>query len=224
MELSSLRGKLSQPTQLRVLLCSPSEATLALLENMLAGLFVAKTRSVQEADVWLQNASGAALSIDFVVLDHPDETRVQDLLRMIQASPAHAKAKIIHLFTPTSSSARSSHIRWSPTPEPPRKSPGTAEIALGSIVRLSKPPRTMRLLVMLASLKDMLPDMSLMPISEVRAPVEDPNGVQRTLFGNVLIAEDNDVARQLLVKQLTRYKLTVTATCNGALQVGSLVI
>ncbi|KZV95615.1 STKc type histidine kinase [Exidia glandulosa HHB12029] len=213
-ELASLRSKLAHPTQVRVLLCSPSQATLALLESMLSGLFVAKTASVEEAEAWIRNPSIVAL--DFAIVDHPDELRVQDLLRILQASPAHSKAKIIHLFTPTASAARSQHIRWSPTPEPPpQTSPGTAQISLGNIVRLSKPPRTMRLLVILASLKDMLPDMSLMPISEVHAPVEDPNGLQRTLYGNVLIAEDNDVARQLLVKQLTRYKLTVTATSNG---------
>jgi len=38
---------------------------------------------------------------------------------------------------------------------------------------------------------------------------------QRTLFGNVLIAEDNVIAQKLLVKQLERYQLNITATSNG---------
>ncbi|EJD55247.1 hypothetical protein AURDEDRAFT_140870 [Auricularia subglabra TFB-10046 SS5] len=211
-EIVSLRSRLMQPTPLRLLLFSPSQATLALLHNMLTGLSLTEAASIEDVESQLTGASGAVAQFDFVIVDHPDEARVQNLLRSLQSSPVNVKSNIIHLFTP--SSTKATHIRWSPTPQPPpRDSPG--EIPIGNVVRLSKPPRTMRLLVILASLKDVLPEMSLMPISEIRAPVEDPNGLQRTLFGNVLIAEDNDVARQLLVKQLSRYKLTVTATSNG---------
>jgi len=49
----------------------------------------------------------------------------------------------------------------------------------------------------------------------VTSTVEEPSESQRTLFGNILIAEDNPVAQKLLVRQLQRYDLNVVATSNG---------
>ncbi|OBZ79765.1 Peroxide stress-activated histidine kinase mak2 [Grifola frondosa] len=52
------------------------------------------------------------------------------------------------------------------------------------------------------------------PIQCSRTPEEEALS-QRTLYGNVLVAEDNPVAQKLLMKQLERYDLKVVATSNG---------
>jgi len=79
---------------------------------------------------------------------------------------------------------------------------------------MTKPPRLARLLQTLARSKNLSLTIDAHHISGMSKAVEEANS-QRTLYGNVLIAEDNPIARSLLVKQLQRYNLTVTAASNG---------
>jgi len=80
---------------------------------------------------------------------------------------------------------------------------------------MTKPPREARLLQTLAGLKNLPNYISSNPTSDVAKAMEDLAAAHRTLFGNVLIAEDNPIAQSLLVKQLQRYHLNVTATGDG---------
>jgi len=125
---------------------------------------------------------------------------VDELAQRIQALPRESECKIIHLYTPTSSSLSSAPL-W--TTASPR------------VVRSHKPPRTHRLLQLLASLKGIPTDLPTSKPSDVSQALKDLSTAKRTLYGNVLIAEDNPVAQQLLVKQLQRYHLNVTPTSNG---------
>jgi len=80
---------------------------------------------------------------------------------------------------------------------------------------MTKPPRLARLLQTLAGLKNLAHPMISNHVSEIAKAVEDISNAQRTLYGNVLIAEDNPIAQNLLTKQLQRFNLNVIATSNG---------
>jgi len=80
---------------------------------------------------------------------------------------------------------------------------------------MTKPPRLARLLQTLADLKNLPHPMISYQPSEIVKAIEDLANAQRTLYGNVLIAEDNPIAQNLLMKQLQRYHLNVIATGNG---------
>jgi len=82
-------------------------------------------------------------------------------------------------------------------------------------VKMTKPPRKARLLQTLAGLKDLPNAMPSTKASEIVKAIDDLTAVKRTLFGNVLVAEDNKVARELLEKQLKRHDLNVVTTTNG---------
>jgi len=212
-DLSALKLKLLAPVPIGVLIYSRSEDTRALLATMLEGFNLISATSFEQTQGLICDAI-VQKSIDFVILDDQSELRAEELARSLQSIPALGKAKIVHLFTPTATSAAPFHLRWTKQAEQLPDTP--MQIPVGSIVRLSKPPRRARVFNILAALKDVVSDMSLVPTSNVTVPVEDPHTVQRTLYGNVLIAEDNPIAQQLLVKQLERYHLTVTATSNGS--------
>ncbi|KAF7340087.1 Histidine kinase [Mycena venus] len=49
----------------------------------------------------------------------------------------------------------------------------------------------------------------------IHIALEDLSTAKRTLFGNVLVAEDNLIAQNLLVKQLQKHDLNVVATSDG---------
>jgi len=83
------------------------------------------------------------------------------------------------------------------------------------VIRFHKPPRTNRLIQLIASLKGISAEILSSKSTEVSQALKDLSAAKRTLYGNVLIAEDNPIAQQLLVKQLQRYQLNVTATSNG---------
>jgi CheY-like chemotaxis protein len=105
----------------------------------------------------------------------------------------------VHLYTPTTDSLTSGQA--------------FKRVTRG-IVRTTKPPRQARLLQTLAKAKNI----SVTPASQgsaVQGAVNNVAAAKRTLYGNVLIAEDNPVAQQLLVKQLQKHQLNVVATSDG---------
>jgi hypothetical protein len=215
-----LKELLMKPKPLRLIVCSSSSTTVALLETMLRGFMVTSVSSMQEAETFLSSKNALQHPIDFLILDDQSETHADELARVFQ-SPQFVTLQqtyIIHLYTPTPDSL-SGHPLFSST------TPG--------VVKLTKPPRTLRLLQTLASAKNLLntiPD-SIKQSSVNAATAEGPAALKRILFGNVLIAEgsctffyaeysfivflDNPIAQQLLVRQLQLHDLNVTATSNG---------
>ncbi|TFY70056.1 hypothetical protein EVJ58_g22 [Rhodofomes roseus] len=203
-EVSRLQKQLLSDRPLRVLLSSASSATQALLCTMLKGFTVSTVSSTQEAEAYISNAQPQD-PVDFVILDDQLETRVDDLTRVLRAStlPSLQETKIVHLFTPTTDNLA----------DHPILRPG-GDGATG-IIRVTKPPRQARLLQTLASLKNLPLQPPLVPVMNESALREEEALARQTLYGNVLIAEDNPVAQKLLVTQLKRYHLNVVATSNG---------
>jgi CheY-like chemotaxis protein/nitrogen-specific signal transduction histidine kinase len=204
MSIENLRSLLLHPNPLRVIICSPSEATVSLLSTMLKGFHLASFASIHDVEIFLQDPTACEQPLDFIILDHQSEVQADELAATLNAlqTSAFANTKIIHLYTPTAKahSGSGSSMFKSNTP---------------GVIRMTKPPRTARLLQALADVKK-LP--SFVPGPETMANAlnaVDPSGSARRLYGNILVAEDNQVARQLLVKQLERYQLKVTATTNG---------
>ncbi|KAG5646068.1 hypothetical protein DXG03_004491 [Asterophora parasitica] len=168
---------------------------------MFSGFFVTLVSTIQEAKVNLEAHKTSTTPLDFLILDDQLEEHVQDILRVIHSpdAPALRDTKLVHLYTPTMS--RTGHAVFGTNATP-------------GVVKITKPPRKARMLQTLAGLKD-LPNAITTAKTVVSKAVEDITAVQRTLFGNVLIAEDNPIAQNLLVKQLERFHLNVTATANG---------
>ncbi|KAH7104691.1 hypothetical protein BKA62DRAFT_693063 [Auriculariales sp. MPI-PUGE-AT-0066] len=204
-DLDSLRHQLQQPVPPRILVCSPSTITLDLLGQMLKGFFVKNVRTIDDAEHCLRRIDSAS-TYDFVLVDHLDESRVEGLVDLTRRSKKNKSARIVHLYTPVLGSARPHHLRWTNAESPTE----AAQSPISNVIRLSKPPRTTRLLGALASLK-----LGATHTSAAAAARASSTKLDQTLFGNVLVAEDNDVARTLLVKQLSRYDLNVQAAANG---------
>ncbi|KAK7468476.1 Chk1 protein kinase [Stygiomarasmius scandens] len=195
-DIESLKSDLMKPQPPRVLVISSSNVTLTLFKNMFSGFHVAIIYTLADAQAYLQSLS---LPLDFIILDDQAETHADELAKFTQQQSPLRETKIIHLYTPTTSlSGRS--IFGSSTP---------------GVVKMTKPPRKGRLLQTLAGLKNLPNTISTGPATDVTKAMDDLAAAQRTLYGNVLIAEDNPIAQNLLVKQLERYQLNVTATSNG---------
>ncbi|KAL1747326.1 histidine kinase [Schizophyllum fasciatum] len=201
-ELNELRTTLRKGA-FHVLVISPSEVTLALLNNMLssAGFNVTLMSSLRDAKARLPIIGSAPVKLDFVLLDDQSERHVDEFTGfMVDLNlPALAETKLIHLYTPTAN----------------RTSTSVFSASSDRVIRMTKPPRTARLLQLLAELKNLQPATSTIPRSDVSKALDDLSAAQRKLFGNVLVAEDNIVSQNLLVKQLEKYQLKVTATSNG---------
>ncbi|TFK40893.1 dual-domain HisK/Mak2 protein kinase [Crucibulum laeve] len=202
LDLEQLKSALISSRPLRLLVCSTSDATLALLKTMLHGFQVILVSSIEDAEAHLRGYINADAPLDFVILDDQSETHADDLshfLHSLDRRPLH-DTKVIHLYTPTTS----------------RTGPGVfGNSNIPGIVKMTKPPRKLRMLQTLAGLKNLPNAVSSSHASDVEKAIDDLAAVQRTLFGNVLIAEDNPIAQNLLVRQLERYKLNVIATSNG---------
>ncbi|KAH8120504.1 dual-domain HisK/Mak2 protein kinase [Phellopilus nigrolimitatus] len=202
-DIEHLKSILLEPRPPFITICSPSDATLSLLGTMLDGFFITSVKSIEEIEESLRHTEPKRPVIDFILVDHQSELRVDALAKAIQMAKSPTDTKIIHLFTPTSESLSRQQA---------------VGLAQAGVVRSMKPPRRLRLLQTLATLKG-LPtgnDLSIGPQTDVSRALEDITTARRTLFGNVLIAEDNELSRRLLKQQLERHKLKVTATTNGS--------
>ncbi|KAG6857625.1 hypothetical protein H0H87_010193 [Tephrocybe sp. NHM501043] len=200
-EIEQTKLRLMTPSPPKILICSGSTATLTFLQTMLGGFQVERVSSAQEAKPKLESYRKFSISLDFFILDEQSEDNVKDLLHFIHTPESRGfhDTKVIHLYTPTTS--------------------GSGELIFGTssipgVVKMTKPPRTARILHTIAELKH-LPNTMTTTSTLVAKSMDDVRAAQRTLFGNILIAEDNPIAQNLLIKQLERLNLRVTATGNG---------
>ena len=176
-----------------------------MLTTMLSGFNVMSISNISDVELHLRNAEFLAQPLDFVILDDQSENRADDLTRFLRTLPYPSlqETKVIHLFTPTTDNLSGAPMLRNDIDSPP------------GIVRMTKPPRQLKLLQVLAGLKNVPDQNPPRPIVDSSMLREEDALAQRTLFGNVLVAEDNPVAQKLLVKQLERYDLNVVATSNG---------
>ncbi|KAG5723159.1 Peroxide stress-activated histidine kinase mak2 [Termitomyces sp. T112] len=200
-EIEQIRLRLITPSPPKILVCSTSTATLTFLHTMLRDFHVECVSSAQEAKSKLGDYQNFSIILDFFIIDEQSEDRLTEILQYIHKMQTRAfqDTKIIHLYTPTTSD--SGQLIF-----------GTSSIP--GVVKMTKPPRTARILHTLAEIKHVPNSLSLTTTVGSRA-IEDLATTQRTLYGNVLIAEDNPIGQQLLIKQLERLNLCVTATGNG---------
>ncbi|TFK76709.1 dual-domain HisK/Mak2 protein kinase [Pluteus cervinus] len=200
-DIEKLRAALMQSRPLNALVCSASKTTLALLNTMLEGFNVTLAESIEAARDEILKYGPTSAALDFFVLDDQSETRPDEFVAHLRSArlSAFQETKVIHLYTPTTS--RNGQAIFS------SNTPG--------VVKMTKPPRKLRLLHTLASLKNLPSTITAIPSSDITKATEDIAAAQRTLFGNVLIAEDNPIAQHLLLKQLERYNFNVIATSNG---------
>ncbi|KAL0950689.1 hypothetical protein HGRIS_007467 [Hohenbuehelia grisea] len=199
-DMEQLRAKVMKPRPPRILVSSGSEATLAFLSGMFPGFHVTAVGSVDDAEVKIRGIGNPDPPVDFVIIDDQSETRVDGFARLMASLNRKALqgTKIIHLYTPTTSLA------------------GQAVLSNNSsgVHTMTKPPRRQRMLQTLANLKDTSGN-AMQGVQASAKPADNAAAAPRTLFGNVLIAEDNPIAQNLLVKQLQRCDLTVFPTSNG---------
>ncbi|PBL00451.1 histidine kinase [Armillaria gallica] len=198
LDIQNLRASLQQP---QILVISGSSVTLALLNTFFTGFTVTAISNLQDAEMFLRSFSNLHAPLDFIILDDQSDEHANDLAHFLRSLHVSAlqDTKIIHLYTPTTNLSRQSIFGTS--------TPG--------VVKMTKPPRQARLLQTLAGLKNLPNAIPSVSSTEVSKAMQNVAAAQRTLYGNVLIAEDNPIAQQLLVKQLQRYQLNVTATSNG---------
>ncbi|KAG6866257.1 hypothetical protein C0991_006844 [Blastosporella zonata] len=174
-EIEQTKLRLMTPSPPTILVCSASTATLTFLQTMLNGFQVERVSSPREAKSNLESYRKFSISLDFFIFDEQSEDNVKDVLDFIQTpkSRAFQDTKIIHLYTPTTSGSGQLVFGTSPIP---------------GVVKMTKPPRTARILHTLAELKH-LPNTMTTTSTLVSRAIEDLVSAQRTLYGNVLIAE-----------------------------------
>jgi len=222
-DLGFLRAQLTHPRPVQILLCSASDTTLRLLETMFTGLRVTPTRTQAEAQRWLEQFARNTDRVDFVILDTQSGDLADDLATVVDilGFPSVAGTKIIHIYTPTKGNSSGTSGR-----------DGSQKV-----LRVTKPPRTLKMLQTLVQLRNPSPQV-IAPVPEkvvVDKSVEDFNNKRSIAGMKILIAEgkdlvdiqpqvdspltpacsDNPIARKLLKAQLERAKLQVEATTNG---------
>lgn len=160
---------------LELVIYSPSETTISFLHTILSGFHVYSTNDASAIKDQMQEHIVSGKPLDFIILDDQSEGVAERLLQEMEnmGGSLFGGIKVIHLYTPTIS-------RTGQPVFPKSKHP--------SIFKLTKPPRKSRLLQVLAELKNL-------PNKLTTTPVSDPSKLiggspaQRTLYGNVLIAE-----------------------------------
>ncbi len=165
-----------EPRRPRILISSSSDATTALLCSMLDGFEVSSVSSVEELEQCLRSAEPPDTPLDCIILDHQAEPVPDGIARLLESlhSPSLLDTKLIHLYTPVTDTITGILVFGNST---------------SGIIRMTKPLRKARLLQALAQLRKLPPDTYADLRSAVALPVEEPAESQRTLFGNVLIAE-----------------------------------
>lgn len=178
-EIERIKSQLLNPRPLRILACSASRATLSLLSTMLNEFYVKTLSSLVEVEEYLQHSDSMDPPLDFIILDEQSESRADELSHFIRSLPNghHNDLKIVHFFTPTTDGLSGT---------PALKNDGDAP---AGILRLTKPPRQIRLLYALAKMKD-LPDQAPSTQPTDNSALKESEALsQRRLYGNVLIAE-----------------------------------
>ena len=138
-----MRNLLMVPRPPSLLLCSPSDATRALLQNMLSGFSTAAVSSLDEAEAALKEITSLQSPLDFVILDDQSEAHADQLACFLKSLECYSlrDTKLIHLYTPTVDSVSGHAVLSSITP---------------GVIKVTKPPRRARLLQTLARSKNLL--------------------------------------------------------------------
>lgn len=176
-DLEFLREHLTRPRPVQILLCSPSDTTLRLLETMFVGLRVASTCTQAEAQKWLEQFAKNTERVDFVILDTQSGDLADNLAAVVDtlSLPSLVDTKIIHIYTPTKGNSSGTSGRDNSQ----------------KVLRVTKPPRTFKMLQTLVQLKNPSPQVTVSVPEKVVVdkPVEDVSN-KRDLAGmKVLIAE-----------------------------------
>lgn len=188
---------------------------------MFVGLRVSSTRTQAEAQRWLEQFASNTDRVDFVILDTQSGNLADDLATVVETlvSPSLLDTRIIHVYTPTKGNSSGTSGR-----------DGSQKI-----LRLTKPPRTSKMLQTLLQLRYPTPQVDAPALERVvEKPVEDVSNKRELAGMKILIAEggkpsmeyrrpkssplpcsDNQIARKLLKAQLERVKLQVESTTNG---------
>ena len=148
---------------------------------MLDGFDVSTVWTMEELEQCLQSAKPSDTPLDCIILDHQTEATAGGIVRLMESlhSPILKDTKIIHMYTPVTDTISSNPMFGNST---------------SSIIRVTKPPRKARLLQALAKLRKLPPETYADLRSAVALTAEEPAESQRTLFGNVLIAEGECVS------------------------------
>jgi len=153
---------------------------------MLDGFEVSAVSTVEELEASLRFAETSSdTELDCIILDHQAEAAADGIVRLLESlhSPMLKGAKLIHLYTPVTDSISSNPVFGNST---------------SGIIRMTKPPRKARLLQALAKLRKLPLETYADLRSAVNLTVEELPESQRTLFGNVLIAEGEWAAHRVV--------------------------
>lgn len=148
---------------------------------MLDGFDVSSVSTMEELEQCLHSVQPSDTPLDCIILDHQAEPIADGIARLLESlhSPAMLNTKLIHLYTPVTDTITGNLVFGNNT---------------SGIIRMTKPPRKARLLQALAQLRNLPPDSYANLRSAAALVVEEPPESQRTLFGNVLIAEGERVS------------------------------
>ena len=154
---------------------------------MLDGFDVSSVSTVEELEESLRSVKPSDTPLDCIILDHQVEPVADGIARLLESlhSTAMRDTKLIHLYTPVTDTVTGNLLFGNST---------------SGIIRMTKPPRKARLLQALAQLRKLPPDTYADLRSAAALAVEEPPDSQRTLFGNVLIAE-GECARDCVVRR-----------------------
>lgn len=207
--LETIRQRLLRPRPLRVLASSRSPVTLSLLTTILHEFDVFCVNSLDEAVAWLHGAGSKGQPIDFVLLDHFNAKRLEQIPVILNTYDSTKDAKAIHLYTPTPIIASASSWGRIPTAAaggdvdmavasangslstlPSSESVLVSGGVAGPIIRMYKPPRRARLLELLGSLRDVKSPLGELPASQIGQALANLEAA-KPLIGTatVLVAE-----------------------------------
>jgi len=124
-DLGSPRAQLTRPRPVQIL-----------LETMFTGLRVTPTRTQAKAQRWLEQFARNTDRVDFVILDTQFGDLADDLATVVDmlGFPSVVGTKIIHIYTPTKENSSGTSGR-----------DGSQKV-----LRVTKPPRTLKMLQTLA--------------------------------------------------------------------------
>lgn len=144
---------------------------------MFIGLRVASTRTQAEAQRWLEQFAKDMDRVDFVILDTQSGDPADDLVTVVEALdlPSLVDTRIIQIYTPTKGNSSGTSGR-----------DGSQKV-----LRLTKPPRTFKVLQTLVQLRDPSPQVTVAVPEKVVTdkPVEDTSSRRDITGMKILIAE-----------------------------------
>ena len=158
-----------------------------LLETMFIGLRVSSTRTQAEAQKWLEKFARNVEKVDFVILDTQSGDLVDGLVTTADALglPSLVDTRIIHIYTPTKGNSSGT----------------SAKDGSQKVLRLTKPPRTFKMLQTLVQLRNPLPQVTV-PVPDKVVENKPVEKSKRNFVGmKILIAEGKNPCGLSLCRQ-----------------------